>query len=55
MSGQEVGDRIPGFPLRASELQAVLFEAYGSDCECKVCQIIRKAIKRMVKEALEGE
>jgi len=48
-------EEIPGFPLTASELNAILFYAYSGKCDCPVCQKIKSKIDKMVKKSLEVE
>ena len=38
----------PEVKLDPGAFNAAMFEAYGSDCMCNVCQILRAAIKSTV-------
>ena len=41
--------------LDAGAFTAAMFEAYKSDCDCKVCRILRRAAKRFVERYLGEE
>lgn len=40
---------VPRFDLDPGAFNAALFEAYKGDCDCPVCQILRKAVAKIVK------
>jgi len=41
--------------LDAGAFTAAMFEAYKSDCECRVCRILRRAAKKFVERYLGEE
>lgn len=42
----------PRFDLDPGAFNAALFEAYKGECECAVCQILRKAVSKVIAEYL---
>lgn len=46
---------LEGFKLDPGAFNAALFEAYKGDCNCAVCEILRKAIKGVLKPYLSGK
>jgi len=55
MSKERPTREVPGFPLTAEELNAILFDAYGSQCKCRVCTRIRVRIRKLVDRTLGEE
>jgi len=42
----------PRFDMDPGAFNAALFEAYKGGCDCRVCQILRGAVKKVVDQYL---